>query len=435
MPPNVVIVITHDTGRHLGAYGRRVATPNVDRLAAEGVLFERAFCTAPQCSPSRASLLTGLVPHRHGLIGLAHRGFGLHPNALQRTLPRLLGAAGYRTYLFGFQHEAADPYDLGYQQVVQPPSTGARPHLCRDVAPAAAAFLAGGPAEPFFAMVGFEETHRPFEPTDTPLDEIEVPAFLPNTTIVCRDVADFEGSVREADAAIGQILAALDRSGLTERTLFVYTTDHGIAFPGAKGTLLDPGIEVGLVARGPGGFSGGRRVPGLVSNVDLFPTILELCGITPPAENDGVSLLPIVSGGARDVRQEVFAELTYHTAYDPMRSLRTERYKYVRSFADRPLHLPAHVDASPTKDLLRDRGFFEARRSPEMLFDLEHDPLERTNLAGDPAAAIVRDELRHRLERWMLLTGDPLLDGEVAAPAGATLTPADSYAPDGRGTG
>ena len=77
MPPNVVIVITHDTGRHLGAYGRRVATPNLDRLAAEGVLFEQAFCSAPQCSPSRASLLTGLVPHRHGLIGLAHRGFRL----------------------------------------------------------------------------------------------------------------------------------------------------------------------------------------------------------------------------------------------------------------------------------------------------------------------------------------------------------------------
>src|SRR6266545_3265607 len=90
MPPNVVIVITHDTGRHLGAYGRGVATPSLDRLAAEGVLFEQAFCPAPQCSPSRASLLTGLMPHRHGLIGLAHRGFRLHPDALQRTLPRLL---------------------------------------------------------------------------------------------------------------------------------------------------------------------------------------------------------------------------------------------------------------------------------------------------------------------------------------------------------
>src|SRR5690242_4286988 len=145
MPPNVLIVITHDTGRHLGSYGQRVATPNLDRLASEGVLFEQAFCTAPQCSPSRASLLTGQVPHRHGLIGLAHRGFSLNDAALQRTLPRLLAEAGYRTHLFGFQHEAADPRTLGYQRVVQPPSTGSRPHLCRDVAPAAAAFLDSTP--------------------------------------------------------------------------------------------------------------------------------------------------------------------------------------------------------------------------------------------------------------------------------------------------
>src|SRR5215207_9164946 len=177
MPPNVVIVITHDTGRHLAAYGRRVATPSLDRLAAEGVLFEQAFSPAPQCSPSRASLLTGLMPHRHGLIGLAHRGFRLHPDALQRTLPRLLGDAGYRTHLFGFQHEVADPHDLGYQQIVQPRPTGSRPHLCRDVAPAAAEFLAGGPTEPFFAMVGFEETHRPFEavgPLGASLADVQV---------------------------------------------------------------------------------------------------------------------------------------------------------------------------------------------------------------------------------------------------------------------
>jgi arylsulfatase A-like enzyme len=431
MPPNVVIVITHDTGRHLGAYGRRVATPNLDRLASEGVLFERAFCTAPQCSPSRASLLTGLVPHRHGLIGLAHRGFRLHPDALRRTLPRLLAEAGYRTHLFGFQHEAADPRDLGYQWVVQPPSSGSRPHLCRDVAPAAADFLANGPTEPFFAMVGFEETHRPFEPTDTPLGDVAVPAFLPDTPIVRRDVADLEGAVCQVDAAIGLLLAALDRSGLADRTLFVYTTDHGIAFPGAKGTLLDPGVEIALIARGSGGFDGGRRLPGLVSNVDLSPTILELCGLTPPAEGDGVSLLPMVAGDAREVRQEVFAELTYHTAYDPMRGIRTSHHKYIRSFADRPLHLPAHVDASPTKDLLRDRGFFEPRRPPELLFDLARDPLERTDLADDPAHASVRDALRGRLDRWMRATNDPLLAGEVAAPAGATLTPVDSYDPGG----
>src|SRR3954469_9222925 len=104
-----------------------------------------------------------------------------------------------------------------------------------------------------------------------------------------------------------------------------------------------------------------------------------------------------------------------------MRSIRTERHKYIRSFADRPLHLPAHVDASPTKDLLRDHGYFERRRPTEMLFDLGQDPLGRTNLASDPAHASVRDSLRDRLTQWMRATGDPLLAGHVVAPTGATL--------------
>jgi hypothetical protein len=112
-----------------------------------------------------------------------------------------------------------------------------------------------------------------------------------------------------------------------------------------------------------------------------------------------------------------------------MRCLRTVRYKYIRSFADRPLTLPAHVDPGPTKDLLRDRGFFAQMRPPEMLFDLERDPLEQSNLAGDPDHASVLVELRDRLERWMVETDDPLRHGDMPAPLGATVTPVDSYEP------
>lgn len=425
--PNVVVVITHDTGRHLGTYGRGVATPNLDRLASEGVVFERAFCAAPQCSPSRASLMTGLAPHRHGNIGLTHRGFRLHDDSYRRTLPSLLSAAGYSTHLFGFQHEAPSPHDLGYQQVVQMP--GAPRHYCREVAPIVADFVASRPARPFFAMVGFFETHRPFDPTAGALDDVRVPPYLPDEPIVRRDVADLNEQVRRADRAVGQILDALNRSGLSENTLFLYTTDHGIAFPGAKGTLFDPGVEVSLIARGPGGFSSGRRIGALVSNVDVFSTILDLCGVAAPPETHGRSLLPLVRGEVERVRDEVFFELTYHTAYDPMRGVRSERYKYIRSFADRPLHFPPHVDPSPTKDLLRERGFFDTRRPPEMLFDLERDPLERANLAADAAYADVRQALRARLDRWMRETGDPLFVGDVQAPAGAKLTPVESYDP------
>lgn len=425
--PNVVLVITHDTGRHTGPYDRGVATPNLDHLAADGVVFERAFCAAPQCSPSRAALLTGQAPHTNGLVGLAHRGFRLHAESYRRTIPSLLANAGYQTHLFGLQHEDLDPRRLGYKQVVQPETS--RHFRCRDVAPEVEAFLARKPAEPFYVSIGFFETHRPFDPTDGPLDDVQVPPYLPHNPIVRRDVADLNAQIQLADAAVGRILAALDRAGLAENTVFVYTTDHGIAFPGAKGTLRDPGLEISLLARGPGGFAGGKRVAGLVSNLDLYPTILTLAGVEPPADSQGVSLLPLVKGSAASVRDVIYGELTYHTAYDPQRAIRTERYKYIRSFAERPESLPTHVDPSPTKDFLRDQGYFQRPRAPEQLYDLVADPGEQRNLAADPATPEILRDLRRRLVRWMKETGDPLLNGEIRPPEGATVTPLDSYDP------
>jgi N-sulfoglucosamine sulfohydrolase len=422
--PNILLLITHDTGRHLGSFDRGLATPNLDRLAREGVVFERAFCAAPQCSPSRGSLITGQMPHTHGLIGLAHLGFRLNAAGLRRALPSVLAAAGYDTRLFGFQHEAGDPSALGYRQVAGDPSGRSA-----EVASAAIAFLAGRPAQPFFASVGLAETHRPFAPTVTPLTEVKVPAYLPDTPATRRDVADLNGETLHADAAIGQILNALDVAGLSRQTLVVYTPDHGIAFPRAKGTLFDPGIEIGMIARGPGGFEGGRRIAGLVSNIDLYPTILRLCNVSPPDGTQGVDLAPLLNGSTTSVRDEIFAELTFHTAYDPMRGLRTLRHKYIRSFAERPLSLAAHVDPSPTKDLLRDQGYFNQPRPREMLFDLHTDPLEQINLAGDPAHAVILTSMQARLDRWMEETGDPLRHGDIAPPPGAIVTPPGSYEP------
>jgi arylsulfatase A-like enzyme len=419
-----MLVITHDTGRHLGPFARGVATPHLDRLAHEGVVFDRAFCAAPQCSPSRASLLTGLMPHTHGLIGLAHLGFSLRPAILGLTLPALLADGGYETYLFGFQHEAGDPRSLGYLHVAGAPSGRSA-----DVIPAVTAFLAGRPAQPFFASVGLAETHRPFGTSTTPLDGVVIPPYLPDAPATRRDIADLNGAVERADSAIGQIVDALDGAGLAHRTLVLFTPDHGIPFPRAKGTLFDPGIEIGIIARGPGGFEGGRRIAELVCNIDFYPTILRLCGVEPPADTQGVDLQPLLRGTAQSARAAVFAELTYHTAYDPMRGLRTARYKYIRSFADRPLILPAHVDPGLTKDLLRDRGFFTQLRPREMLFDLQQDPYEQDDLAADHAHAQVLDELRARLEQWMEETDDPLRHGDMQPPPGAIVTPVDSYEP------
>src|SRR5437870_4686149 len=186
--PNILLIITHDTGQHLGCYGRQsVRTPNLDRLAAEGVRFENHFCTAPQCSPSRGSILTGRFPHVNGLMGLVNRGWHL-PDS-ETTLAEYLGAAGYETLLFGFQHEKRDLSSLRrcYQWI----SDRSVPPLGENVAPEVARFLRerGTRDRPFFAMVGFEETHRPFDryaPADPAA--VEVPPFLPDLPEVRQDL-------------------------------------------------------------------------------------------------------------------------------------------------------------------------------------------------------------------------------------------------------
>jgi N-sulfoglucosamine sulfohydrolase len=420
--PNILMVITHDTGRHLGCYGRGVETPNLDRLAREGVIFTNFFCTSPQCSPSRASFLTGRTPHSNGLIGLAHRGFGL--NAGEPLLPALLAREGYSTRLFGFQHESSDPYALGYQEVVRGESNS-----CLNVAPLLLDFLSGKPREPFFAMVGFQETHRPFPEYDGPVDNVPVLPYLPDDEDVRRDLAALYMLVRRVDGKMGEILDAVDEAGLADNTLVVFTTDHGIAFPGAKATLYDPGVEIALLMRGPAGFEGSKEVDALLINNDFMPTILDLCGIPVPGQVQGRSMLPVVRGEQEKLHDQIFVEQTYHAAYDPMRALRTERYKYIRSFEERPFWFPPNVDRGLSKEVIRRLGYFDRPRPAEMLFDLSADPVERNNLVTDPDHAGLLEEMRSTLEQWMIETDDPLLKGHVPPHPGAKVTPPDWYTP------
>jgi len=428
--PNILLVITHDTGRHLSCYGQRVSTPNMERLAREGVIFRQAYCTAPQCSPSRASLLTGMLPRENGMIGLAHRGFCLKPDVPR--LPVLLGQAGYSTRLFGHQHEATGPAALGYEHFT-PPEIGCD---CRKIAPLVVEFLEHSPPQPFYAVAGFTQTHRPYPETSGPLDSVHVPPYLPDVPEVRRDVANLNRSVEMVDEAVGMILDALDRSGLAPSTLLIYTTDHGIAFPGAKATLFDPGIGIALLMRGPGGISGGREVGSLVSNMDVLPTLLEICGQPVPPCVEGKSLLPLIRGEAVRLREELFVELTYHAGYDPMRGIRTEQYKYIRSFEWRPWWYPPNVDGgqhmpSPSKQwFARHRPeVFREPRPEELLYDLTADPLERDNLADSPAYAGVLAELRERVEGKMRRTNDPLLSGPVPLPPGGRVTSPHSFEP------
>lgn len=413
---NVIFVHWHDLGRHLACYGADgVESPNMDALASEGILFTDAHATAPLCSPARGSLFTGQYPHHNGLVGLAHHGFEYRDGV--RTLPSLLGDAGYRTVLFGMQHESSDPQRLGFDTVDVSDSR------CDHVVAESQRWLRRyvertaneQTAQPFLLTAGFFETHRPY-----PVDEykhpdtsgIEVPGFLPDTGDVREDLAGLHGSISKADDAVGRLLDTVADLGLDHNTWIVFITDHGLAFPRAKSTLYAEGTGVALIVRPPTGRAIEPRVyDDLFSGVDLTPTILDLLGLDAPADVDGVSHAPeIVRNAQEPIRGAVFTEKTYHDAYDPIRAIRTKKYSYIENYAHRPaLLLPLDIADSPSARSL-DASVITAERPAVELYDLEHDQWERTNLADDPNYAQIRAELAARLAQWRADTDDALPD-------------------------
>jgi arylsulfatase A-like enzyme len=247
------------------------------------------------------------------------------------------------------------------------------------------------------------------------------PANLPDSPVTRRDMASFKQSARALDHGVGAVLSVLDEMEVADDTIVIFTTDHGIPFPGAKATLTDRGLGVLLIVRGPYGFHGGRVNDALVSQIDLFPTICDLIGIDPPEHLQGRSLVPAVRGETRDVNDAIYAELTYHAAYDPQRAVRTRRHKYVRRWGERDLPVLPNIDDSPSKELLLQHGYAETPRPREELYDLLFDPNEAHNLADSPDHADVLAALRDRLDTWMQTTDDPLLAGFVPPPEGAEV--------------
>ena len=426
MKPNILYLHSHDTGRYVQPYGYPVPTPSIQRLAEQGVLFRQAFCGGPTCSPSRASLLTGMSAHSCGMIGLAHRGFRLNDYA--QHIVHTLRKAGYVSTLIGMQHEADDAGAIGYDCVL--PLKGAS---ARDVAPAGAEFLKGKPKQPFFLSVGFLETHREY-PEPGPAEDpryVRPPAPLPDAPETRQDMAAFKASARRLDAGMGLVLDALDESGLAGDTLVICTTDHGIAFPSMKCNLTDHGIGVMLIMRGPGGFEGGKVCDALVSQIDVFPTVCELAGIERPPWLQGRSIMPLIRGEAEEVNEAVFSEVTYHAAYEPLRCVRTKRWKYVRRYDARGRPNLPNCDDSPSKDLWLAHDWRKRPLAREELYDLAFDPNEAHNLAGSRAVAGVLKEMRGRLERWMRATDDPILKGlPVPAPPGAVANDPDGLSPN-----
>lgn len=406
--PNIVFVICHDLGQYVGCLGAPIATPNIDALAAEGVLFSHYACTAASCSPSRGSIITGRYPHNNGLVGLAHLGWEVGANEV--TLPMYLNRAGYSTHLIGHQHEHNEPARLGYQHINIFP-----PHA-RDVARTVCEFFREVDRDrPFFVSAGFGEPHRPYAregyEREDPARVAPLP-WLPDRPGIREDLAGLYGLIWRVDEAVGTIRQGLADSGLADNTVLIFTTDHGIAMPRAKGTCYDPGIMTTLIWSWPGHFSGGRVQGELLTNCDTLPTILELAGVRPPQCLDGRSYLGLLDGADYEPREDIFAEMTWHDKYNPMRAVRTNRFKYIRNFGERPLvYLPKDVWDGPAGQEMRE-DYYRSKRPQEELYDLDKDPLEMNNVIDHPDYQDAAWALRTRVYNWMVESNDPLLYGD-----------------------
>ena len=429
--PNILYIHSHDTGRYIEPYGWDVPTPNMQKLATEGVLFRQAFDAAPTCSPSRASLLTGHCPHNNGMLGLAHRGFSL--KNYKEHLLHTLRPHGYSSTLIGVQHIAKDPAVIGYDRIMAAPgyNAGKKGVHLEDVVAESVRLLKSSPKQPFFLDIGFFETHRPFRQPGPQEDErfCEPPAPIPDEPATRRDMAAFKATARALDGGMGEILTALESSGLAANTLVICTTDHGVAFPAMKCNLTAHGTGVYLMMRGPGGFTGGKVCDAMVSHMDLYPTICELLNIEKPEWLQGRSLLPLMRGERTELHDELFAEVNYHAAYEPKRAARTQRWNYIRHFGDRTRPVLPNCDDGPSKDVWLRNGWRDQVVAREQLYDTIFDPNETRNLAGDPAYAKAVTEMRNRLEAWMQRTNDPLLRGAVKAPPGAVVNDPDGTSP------
>lgn len=417
-PRLIVSISCHDLGRHLNCYGvTSVNSPNLDALARSGVRFDRAFCAAPQCSPSRAALATGRYPHTNGVMGLAHNtfGWGLHPE--ERHVASLLAANGYRTHLFGLQHVTSDPARLGFDVIHGDPSgAGAGTNVSEEVARWCSSRR--GP-EPAYLEINLFEPHRPYDFGGVRPDDslgVIIPGYLPEIDESRTEMAALQGAIKATDSHIGRILDALEGTGVANETLLLFTADHGIAMPRAKCTLYDPGIEISFIVRWPNGKLRLGTRSELIGNVDALPTLLESAGIAIPHNISGRSLLPLLQGRRYEPNAAVYAEKTFHSYYDPMRAMRTERYKLIWNFESAfSIEVPGDVQRGAVFRSLPGR-YSRDRADAVELYDLENDPHERDNLASTSLHAERLGQMSDQLLRWMRDTEDPLLDGPIPSP-------------------
>ena len=407
-----------------GAYGNpKVKTPNIDRLAREGMRFDRAFVMASSCSPSRSSIITGAIPHNTDAeelhwplppeqitfveklkaVGLLDRGGGQVAPGQCRQGPVRRGPRGGPVGLPPGGREGRQGPDDGR-------GPGVPPGRLRPVGPASCgtgpAISPSSSGWPPSTRTG--TTSRARSPSRTGPRTSSCPLICPTCPRSARTWRLYYDEIGRLDRYVGEVLAELDRQGIAGNTLVMFLSDNGRPFPRCKTTLYDSGIRTPFLVRWPGHIEPGSRCGSLVSTIDIAPTVLRLAGIEPGPSVQGQDLSPLFRDPAAKVHQTIFAERNWHDYASHGRAVRSERFKYIRNDdRENPLTPPADAVRSPTfraMRRLRDAGMltpahrscFDRPRPAEELYDVDADPHELINLAGDPKYAGVLDEYEDR---------------------------------------
>ncbi|EEF57639.1 sulfatase [Pedosphaera parvula Ellin514] len=423
--PNFVLFISDDhTATDCGAYGsREVRTPNIDRLAREGMLFRRAFAASPTCMPSRASLFTGLMPFRNG----AHaNNLGSQSQCREdvRSLPYYLNQLGYRVAQAGKTHFAPKsvfPFErITNSEVPEPGFENHRDlHMDLNTSVVDEWLQNISTNKPFCLVVCDHSPHVVWlAKTTYDPETITVPPNQIDTPDVRKSRARYYTDISKMDTNLGSVLASLEKLGLGANTIFIYTSDQGAQWPFSKWGLYDQGIQVPFIVRWPGKIRPGSSSDAMISMVDVLPTFMEIANSKPPLDLDGKSFLPVLEGKTNRHRDVIFATHSQDTGMNstPMRCIRTARYKYIFNLSPE-IEYTTHMDKAKDHDGGReywDSWVKAAAADPraaaimkryhwrprEELYDVLLDPYEVNNLADNPAYADIKTDLNRQLTAW-----------------------------------
>lgn len=479
---NVILIVTDDESPTLGCYGDPIArTPSLDELAADGTIFRNAYATTASCAASRSVIMSGLHNHRNGIYGHTHsyHGFDAWPSVASFALPRVMAEAGYRTGLIGKYHVAPEEV-YRYQNYIKSNNLRNTVQMAEDCHD----FLTADDSKPFFLYFATTDPHRSGQVDEnSKLDlkpnlfgnrpnreahpgvkevfydpeTIPVPEFLTDNPETREELVQYYQAISRIDQGVGRLIAILKEAGLYDKTMIIFTADHGMAFPGAKTTVYESGLQVPLIVRNPYESNRGIESNALISHIDMTPTLLDYAGgldavknrpkkfipaekiwenspaaadPIPNAPKDnpepkiekyhGKSWLSIIGDPKAEHWDAIHASHTFHEIqmYYPMRTVRDHKYKLIWNIAfELPypfasdLWVASSFQSQYQKGLdapygKRTVGSYIQRPEFE-LYRVDKDPFETTNLASDPTLASVLEEYKEKIKAFQKETDDP----------------------------